>query len=55
MTDCQSKVSYKLKKKHYSHQDNVNICTTDGGKAEVMNLLEEVVMTTASSKAMPSS
>ncbi len=35
-------------------QDNVNISTTDGGMADVMNLLEEVVMTTASSKAMPS-
>lgn len=28
----------------------MNICTTDGGKAEVMNLTEEVVMTTTSSK-----
>lgn len=36
------------------HQDNVNICTTDGGMAEVRHLTEEVVMTTASSKATPS-
>lgn len=48
-TDGRSKVFYIIT----PHQDNVNICTTDGGKAEVMSL-EEVVMTTASSKAMPS-
>lgn len=28
------------------HQDNGNMCNTDGGKADIMNLPDEVVMTT---------
>lgn len=54
MTVCCSKVFYKTKNNTPPHLDNMNICTTDGGRADVMNLPEEVVMTTASSKAMPS-